>query len=78
MRRIPRSSRPLVADAVPAEQADSLITFQTALGFALTIVTVQLTLVLSSAVSWPVILACLALGPMFGVAAMLRLLRIRD
>ena len=68
----------LVADAAPAEQAGSLITFQTALGFALTIVTVQLTLVLASAVSWPVILACLALGPMFGVAAMLRLLRIRD
>ncbi len=38
----------LVADASPPHQAGTLLTFQTALGFALTFVTVQLTPVLAS------------------------------
>lgn len=63
----------LVADAALPEQVGSLMTFQTALGFALTIVTVQLTLVLAAMIGWPIVLASLALGPIFGVVAMLRL-----
>jgi MFS family permease len=63
----------LVADHAPADQAGSLMTFQTALGFALTIVTVQITPMLASALGWPIVLAGLALGPLFGVAAMMRL-----
>lgn len=63
----------LVADAAPPDQAGSLMTFQTALGFALTFATVQATPVLASALGWAVVLAGLALGPAFGIVAMVRL-----
>jgi MFS family permease len=63
----------LVADHSPPEQAGSLLTLQTALGFALTIVTVQFTPLVAAALGWPVLLAGLALGPVFGIAAMRRL-----
>jgi len=63
----------LVADAVPPEQAGSLMTFQTALGFALTIATVQFTPLVAATLGWPALLAGLALGPVFGIVAMLRL-----
>ncbi len=63
----------LVADASPPHQAGSLLTFQTALGFALTIVTVQLTPLVAATFGWPVLLAGLALGPAFGIVAMARL-----
>ena len=63
----------LVADAAPPEQVGSLMTLQTALGFALTVITVQLTPVLASAVGWSVVLAGLAIGPLLGVIAMQRL-----
>lgn len=63
----------LVADYAPPDQAGSLMTFQTALGFALTTVTVQITPMLAAALGWPTVLAGLALGPLFGVVAMLRL-----
>ncbi len=63
----------LVADASPPEQAGSLMTFQTALGFALTFATVQLTPVLAEALGWPIVLALMALGPAFGIVAMARL-----
>jgi MFS family permease len=63
----------LVADATPPEVAGSLLTFQTALGFALTIVTVQIVPVAAVAVGWPLVLASLAVGPALGIVAMLRL-----
>ena len=63
----------LVADYSPPTQAGSLLTFQTALGFALTIVTVQFTPLIAAQFGWPLLLAGLALGPAFGIAAMLRL-----
>lgn len=63
----------LVADASPAEQAGSLMTLQTALGFALTFATVQITPTFVAWFGWPPVLASLALGPVFGVVAMYRL-----
>ena len=60
----------LVADAAPPHQAGSLMTLQTALGFALTTATVQLTPILASRYGWPPILAALALGPALGIIAM--------
>ena len=63
----------LVADASPPEQAGSLMTFQTALGFALTFVTVQVTPVLADWFGWPLVLAGLAIGPALGIIAMMRL-----
>ena len=63
----------LVADYSPPAQAGSLLTFQTALGFALTILTVQFTPLVAGTLGWPVLLAGLALGPAFGIVAMMRL-----
>jgi MFS family permease len=68
----------LVADASPPDLAGSAMTLQTALGFALTAVTVQVTPLLAHAFGWPAILAGLALGPHGGKAAMLLLLRDSD
>lgn len=62
----------LVADHAPADLAGSLLTLQTALGFALTIVTVELAPLAAAAIGWPALLASLALGPAFGITAMLR------
>jgi len=67
----------LVADAAPPAQAGSLMTFQTALGFALTFVTVQVTPVLAETLGWSTVLFGLALGPAFGIAAMARLQAMR-
>jgi hypothetical protein len=65
----------IVADAAPAQLAGSLMTFQTAIGFALTIVTVQATPILAAAIGWPIVLAGLAIGPALGIIAMLPLRR---
>jgi MFS family permease len=67
----------LVADASPPDMAGSLMTLQTALGFALTAVTVQATPLLATQFGWPAVLAGLALGPAAGIAAMWRLLQSR-
>ncbi len=66
----------LVADAAPPELAGSLMTLQTALGFALTMVTVQSAPVLAAAIGWPTVIGIMALGPAFGIAAMRRLMRL--
>ncbi len=66
----------LVADAAPPESVGSLMTLQTALGFALTALTVQVTPVLAGAIGWPLTLAIMALGPAFGIEAMRRTIRL--
>ena len=63
----------LVADASPPDQAGSLMTFQTALGFALTFGTVQITPHLAETLGWPMVLAGLAIGPALGIMAMIKL-----
>lgn len=60
----------LIADAAPPEVAGSLMAVQTALGFGLTIITVQAAPLLASAVGWQWTLGVLALGPVFGVWAL--------
>lgn len=67
----------IVADNAPPELSGSLMTLQSALGFALTIFTVQVTPLAADAFGWPITLAALALGPAFGVTAMLPLRRAR-
>lgn len=62
----------LVADAAPLEAAGSLLTFQTALGFALTVATVQATPVAAGLFGWPPVLALLAIGPVLGIVSMQR------
>jgi MFS family permease len=68
----------LVADQAPAELAGSLLTFQTALGFLLTVFTVQATPAAVSLVGWQALFAILALGPLLGAVAMLPLRRGRS
>ncbi len=68
----------LVADAAPADLAGSLMTLQTALGFALTVATVQTTPLLAASFGWPAVLAGLALGPVAGILAMRRLLAVKS
>lgn len=63
----------LVADHAQVEQTGSLLTFQTALGFALTIATVQLSPVIAAKLGWDVMMGLLALGPLFGIVSMWRL-----
>ena len=65
----------LVADSAPPASVGSLMTFQTALGFALTALTVQVTPMLSVMLGWPVTIAIMVLGPMFGIEAMRRLIQ---
>lgn len=66
----------LVADAARPEIAGSLLTLQTAIGFALTFVTVQIVPLVAAATGWPVVLAALAIGPLLGIRAMLALKRL--
>lgn len=66
----------LVADYAPPEQAGSLMTFQTALGFALTFFTVQLTPLGAELIGWPGVFAVMAIGPGLGVIGMVRLKRL--
>lgn len=68
----------IVADEAPPHLAGSLLTFQTALGFALTIATVQLTPLAAEAAGWPLVLAAMALGPALGIIAMWPLRRSRS
>lgn len=63
----------LVADACPPAEAGSLLTLQTALGFALTFFTVQVTPAAALWIGWPAVLAILAAGPLLGAYAMVRL-----
>ena len=66
----------LVADAAPPERVGSIMTIQTAIGFLLTAVTVQLTPIAAEAFGWPIVLAIMAIGPAFGVLAMRTLIRL--
>jgi len=63
----------VVADHAEAEQTGSLLTLQTALGFALTIATVQLSPVIAAILGWDVMMGSLALGPLFGIYCMWKL-----
>lgn len=63
----------LVADYAPADAVGSLLTFQTALGFALTTITVQAAPVVANKLGWPLLMAMLAIGPVVGIFAMIGL-----
>ncbi len=66
----------LVADHTPADKSGSILTLQTALGFGLTIITVQGTPYLVEAIGWPATLGLMALGPMFGLYFMRQYLKL--
>jgi len=56
----------------------TVLTVQTALGFLLTLVTIQIVPPLVAHVGWQAALALLALGPVFGITSMLRLRRLPE
>ena len=62
-----------VAELAPAGLTGTMLTVQTSLGFALTLVTIQLMPVLIAGAGWGGAFAVLALGPALGCIAMLRL-----
>ncbi|MEH6456194.1 MAG: hypothetical protein V7749_07720 [Cocleimonas sp.] len=63
----------LIADYSPRELSGSIMTLQTALGFALTIMTIQLTPIIANIWGWPTVFVILALGPLLGILAMVPL-----
>ena len=67
----------MVADAATPERAGSLLALQTALGFMLTAFTVQATPMVAAAIGWPETLMLLGLGPVLGVEAMRRHVRLK-
>jgi MFS family permease len=68
----------LIADMATPDTAGSLMALQTALGFALTIMTVQLTPLIADWLGWPFLFCLLALGPLTGIVAMWSLQRPRS
>ena len=64
-----------ITELSPPEWTGTLLTLQTAMGFALTAIIVQLLPVWIGWAGWSWAFAPLALGPFLGVAAMLRLRR---
>lgn len=55
------------------EYRGTMLTFQTGLGFALTVITIRLVPVIENAAGWGPAFALLAIGPALGAAAMMRL-----
>ncbi len=64
-----------ISELADRERVGSALALQTALGFLLTAVTIQLVPVVQASTGWTVALAMLAIGPALGVIAMLRLRR---
>lgn len=67
----------LVTEVAPAHAVGTALTLQTSLGFALTAVSIALTIGLVELAGWGVAFASLAVGPAFGIWAMGRLGRAR-
>jgi MFS family permease len=67
----------LVTESVPAHAVGTALTVQTSLGFLLTMVSIQLVPPVAAAVGWRWAFAMLAAGPVFGIAAIQRLVAFR-
>ncbi len=66
----------LVTESVPPHAVGTALTLQTSLGFLLTAVVIQLVPPLAELVGWRWAFAGLSLGPLFGIAAIRRLVRL--
>jgi len=64
-----------VSELAEHDRVGSALALQTALGFLLTVVTIQLLPVVQQRAGWRAAVMMLAIGPLFGVIAMLRLRR---
>jgi sugar phosphate permease len=67
----------LVTEAVPPHAVGTALTVQTSLGFLLTMVSIQLIPPLVGVIGWRWVFPVLALGPMFGIASIRRLVVFR-
>ncbi len=67
-----------VADVVDPRYVGTALTLQTAIGFALTIVTIQAVPVVVGFAGWPAATIMLAIGPIAGAVAMSKLQRLLD
>jgi MFS family permease len=67
----------LVTESVPPHAVGTALTVQTSLGFLLTMVSIQLVPPVAAAVGWRWAFAMLAAGPVFGIAAIQRLVAFR-
>jgi len=66
----------LVTEAVPPHAVGTALTVQTSLGFLLTMISIQLVPPVQAVVGWRWAFAMLALGPIAGIAAIRRLVRL--
>jgi MFS family permease len=66
------------SQVVDPRYTGTALTTQTAVGFLLTVVTIQATPLLAERAGWPVAVAVLGLGPAAGAVAMLRLARLME
>lgn len=67
-----------ITELSPHGRAGTMLTLQTAIGFALTLVTIQLVPVFASWWGWQFAMMPLAIGPAFGLVSMLRLRRLPE
>jgi sugar phosphate permease len=67
----------LVTESVPSHAVGTALTLQTSLGFLLTMVSIQLVPPAEAVFGWRWAFAVLALGPVFGIAAIRRLVLAR-
>src|SRR5438270_6330139 len=67
----------LVTESVPAHAVGTALMVQTSLGFLLTTVTIQLVPPVEAALGWAWAFPLLAIGPLAGIAAIRRLLRLK-
>ena len=67
-----------VTELSPPEYVGTALTMQTAVGFLLTLFSIQLVPLFVDAQGWTLAFATLAIGPVFGVWAMLRLRRLPE
>jgi MFS family permease len=68
----------IVTEVAPSEAVGTALTLQTSLGFLLTMVTIQGLPLITAARGWTWAFPVLALGPMVGIWAILRLGRLRS
>ena len=68
----------IVTEVAPKHAVGTALTLQTSLGFLLTAFTIWLTIRLHTAFDWRVAFGMLAIGPILGIFAMIRLKRIRS
>lgn len=67
-----------ITELSPKGRSGTMLTLQTAIGFALTLVTIQLVPVFAGWWGWQYALTPLAVGPAFGLVSMLRLRRLPE